>query len=805
MADAFTHPELGAIAFVYGDEKMGLRHIEAKRGIQWVNRIPAILREGKVEHDPKVPRAFVVQNADPSNVAVIRLDWDGQQKTWLVTAHPDDDGKWVGDGKTSRTAVANGPVQGNPSRPNPQPESTTPTPAYRIEDNSANNGGFNGERGNILESTATNSTQISSKSVGGQRTQRDSIQQGSDDADAMGMREAVRAVIGDIPVTFLRGVEGLPTRLRNGLERKLAQRGGKGRTAGLFDPKTRRAYVFTDVVKSAEDAAFVAAHEVAGHKGLRALAGDKLAYLLKRAAQNPTVRKVAAEIAKQRKMSATQWTLSVEEALSELSAAARTGDWSKIATRYKVDVSKTLQSSVRAALENFLRKLKELIGLHVNQRFSDAQLRQLLEASFKAAQREAASATVRNADGVLEQVALDDEGDGFESVSADTRQAYEGRIDALFDGASANRQGVRMLDEGDVLTITGYGDMPVVLNEKHAVVDGGYNHPLTREQWKQMPDWIDNPAAAFERVKDGHITMIGPEKVNGHAVVIGLEPQAASGGRYGDVRHLVLTAFEKDGGTLPLRTMVERGDMKPLYIDQKKASSFYADSGVQFPGSGAELRGSNKTLKTERDLVKYRAERDDFDGLESVADDSDGSAPFELTPPAPNLTPVERVFARRGALFGKLAADGMPLGPVTQAPNGRLQSARVWGDGVRRNRQQWCGIVYDVQTPSLGTIAATHLEVPCRAIPLMSQALCWLSARWHWRSGTRMRGGRWPCLPGWRCWGRWTCCSVKARCVAISRSWRISAMGWRPSARRYGSTSSSPIPSGCRFLASNAR
>lgn len=115
VADAFTHPELGPIAFVYGDKDMGLRHIEAKRGIQWVRRIPDILRNGRLERDPKLPRAYLVQDGDPSGVAVIRLDWDGEQKTWLVTAHPDDKGKWSGVGKTSRTADnESGLVQGSP-------------------------------------------------------------------------------------------------------------------------------------------------------------------------------------------------------------------------------------------------------------------------------------------------------------------------------------------------------------------------------------------------------------------------------------------------------------------------------------------------------------------------------------------------------------------------------------------------------------------------------------------------------------------------------------------------------------------
>ncbi len=131
VPDAFTHPELGPIAFVYGDEKMGLRHIAQKRGMEWVNRVPEILRNGRVERDPKLPRVFIVQESDPANVAVIRLDWFGDQKTWLITAYPDSKGEWSGADKTIGTADdAQGSVQGNPSRSNPlEGNPTTPSKA----------------------------------------------------------------------------------------------------------------------------------------------------------------------------------------------------------------------------------------------------------------------------------------------------------------------------------------------------------------------------------------------------------------------------------------------------------------------------------------------------------------------------------------------------------------------------------------------------------------------------------------------------------------------------------------------------
>lgn len=97
VADAFVHPELGPIAFVYGDENMGLRHIAQRRGDAWVARIPEILRTSEMVKDANgLPRAYLVhRSSDPASVAVIRLDWDGREKAWLVTAYPDDFGKFA--------------------------------------------------------------------------------------------------------------------------------------------------------------------------------------------------------------------------------------------------------------------------------------------------------------------------------------------------------------------------------------------------------------------------------------------------------------------------------------------------------------------------------------------------------------------------------------------------------------------------------------------------------------------------------------------------------------------------------------
>jgi hypothetical protein len=156
--------------------------------------------------------------------------------------------------------------------------------------------------------------------------------------------------------------------------------------------------------------------------------------------------------------------------------------------------------------------------------------------------------------------------------SAATRAAFESRIDELYAGAKPNQQGVRALDEGDVLTLTGYGNMPVVINESHAVGDGKYNHGLTAADWKKVPEWLDNPVAVFERASDGHLMMIAPEKKNGKAIIIWLQPEADEPGRApGESKqHLVLTVFPKDRGVMSLNKAVETGEYRPVYVDEKK-------------------------------------------------------------------------------------------------------------------------------------------------------------------------------------------------------------------------------------------
>lgn len=229
---------------------------------------------------------------------------------------------------------------------------------------------------------------------------------GDFDADRLGLRGAVNALLGKsgLRVEYLRGYAGLPGNLRNAVESRNAM-GRKGQTAALYDTATKRVFVFTHVVRTPERAAWNAAHEIAGHDGLRKLLGKRLDEVLELADKNPTVAALADEIAVQRKLRGDQRLLAVEEALAELAAAVRTGDYGRIQEKYKIAVPEGIRARVAQVVTNFLRRLKDLLQNRTGVVFKDADVRALLENAWQAAQGEP-TITVRlpNGASIMEQV-----------------------------------------------------------------------------------------------------------------------------------------------------------------------------------------------------------------------------------------------------------------------------------------------------------------------------------------------------------------------------------------------------------------
>lgn len=451
-----------------------------------------------------------------------------------------------------------------------------------------------------------------------------SAEQGDRDADANGLRAAVTRALGSSgnKVVYLRNKDGLPENVRGPQEKAAAQRGANMRTAGLFHPATGTVYLFTDVVKTPQMAAFTASHEIAGHQGLRALLGDRLNKVLDLAEQNPTVKAVAASMTKQRNLRPDQRYLAIEEALADLAAAVRTKNFQRITDKHGVEVPKAMQSRLRAMIDNLVQRIKDLFR-RKDVKFSDAQVLNLLENAWQAAQSDAATV-----------------GDtALESVSDATRDAYNARIDALFAGDKAKRPGVRVLDRGDLLGLLGLGDRPVVLAESKVNAE---KHGMTAADWKKVPEWLDNPAAVFDSSQPGRLVFIAPEMVNGATVRLIVEP--GEGGQL----NLLINAFDAHGHQpymdwtrdKRLRYLHEsegpgqmgrsRLQLPGLPTSTEAVVQPLGDSrsGRQLPGSVRQLRGYTRKVLTQADLVKYRAEQEPMASMESTEGGSlDGVIP----------------------------------------------------------------------------------------------------------------------------------------------------------------------------------
>lgn len=85
-----NHPTLGEISIVYGDGTMGLSHIAARHGENFLRSLPAVIGSGQLYAKPNQEGRVFIGTAEDE--AAIRLDWNGQAKAWLVSAyekHPD--------------------------------------------------------------------------------------------------------------------------------------------------------------------------------------------------------------------------------------------------------------------------------------------------------------------------------------------------------------------------------------------------------------------------------------------------------------------------------------------------------------------------------------------------------------------------------------------------------------------------------------------------------------------------------------------------------------------------------------------
>ena len=186
-----------------------------------------------------------------------------------------------------------------------------------------------------------------------------------------------------------------------------------------------------------------------------------------------------------------------------------------------------------------------------------------------------------------------------------TQAAYERRIDELFAGGHASRQGAVLLDGSDVMGLLGHEHVPLVLNERH-LLDGRSSHPeMTAAAWKRVPEWLENPAAVYDDPRHpGRLTVIAPETLAGYPVVMAveLEPARIAGGHEGPTQ-LLVTAFAKTTGDLPaLGFLAASGRLQ--YVDTKTAPVAWPDTG-DIPRASGRAHGAKRIL-TEKSLAAWR-------------------------------------------------------------------------------------------------------------------------------------------------------------------------------------------------------
>ena len=665
VPDAFTHPELGPIAFVYGDEKMGLRHIEAKRGIQWVNRIPEILRSGKIDRDPTLPRVFVVQDSDPANVAVIRLDWDGQQKTWLVTAHQDDKGRWGEQGKTSRTTLTGGQVQGNPSLSDSPAGSVAQdllgdkpnTSQQQAADERARRAGQDQQRRN-----AAPAPEEFALGMEDARTGREVDPRQQDMELLRQVDEAVQDADADTLPGFSRKPSA-PWRMEAGdevviadINRAIAPSGAQVTAVASFDelpqlvkekakahgvgPKEMRGitlgggrvFVVHGNHSSLADVQATIVHEVYGYVGLRALFGPDIYRRLNRLYLGLGDSKVRA-LAEKYGVDAAYFDMANQLKASP-AAVRRAGGATELRNGWLAEellahIAERETGTLRQQARELVGEIRAWLREHGFMQLSDLGMTDIAH--------------------ILEQgrLALETQSDfgGVDappvfSRSASTKAAYEARIDALFAGGKPTLDGVRVLDRSDMLALLGMGDGPVNLAEGK-VTAGQDNHPhMTAAMWKKIPQWLDNPALVFDSdTTPGRLVFIAPELVNGAPVRIIVEPNAA-----GSINaHLLVNAYDAERN--PFQRWEREGLLR--YFDQQKAPSISGTFQPRLTGlPGNKRRGK---ILTQKHLAGYRR----------ANDPQRSSAPQPSTTGATVATITDAIRKAYGNVLDKLQAKGL--------------------------------------------------------------------------------------------------------------------------------------------------
>ena len=186
------------------------------------------------------------------------------------------------------------------------------------------------------------------------------------------------------------------------------------------------------------------------------------------------------------------------------------------------------------------------------------------------------------------------------SRTQSTKEAYEKRIGELFKSEKPIGA-IKVLDKSDILDMLGYRGEPLYLNEKK-VIDSRFNHQLTAEHWKKIPEWLDDPALVFDSFTvKGRLVAVAPETIDGKPVYIILDPNFKLNRL---TVQLLFNAYEDKNKKHPFEKWVGEGLLR--FEDDNKVSSLRTREGLQLPNLVHAKNRLGFKILHRSDLVKYR-------------------------------------------------------------------------------------------------------------------------------------------------------------------------------------------------------
>lgn len=387
---------------------------------------------------------------------------------------------------------------------------------------------------------------------------------------------------------------------------------------GWYNKRTQEIYIISDsitanrVMGRDERLAWVAWHELA-HFGVNVRFKDRLDMLLKEASRHSAVSGLASRIQGANKGMSRE--VALEEAIVELHAAQKTGNWAEIENRYGVIPESLKGSTLQQHLAKLARWLRQLLRF-VTRKDPNPESDDALFEILKTVDNSVKSA-VKNP----QNQTASENGDIRYSLSEEPNSEFAKAIDNVVNGdipkgrisMGTTPAVLKMLGVPDTeIRITG-GIIQKVMGEHLGIEKGNYSHihNLTPEALKQLPKQMNNPVAVFK----------SSTRNNAYVVLTELnETDSKTGKQKPVVSALHINIGKGDVEVIDVRSVYGRGDNQLstafrddlLYFNKTKGQQFLKTHPLQLHWdltSDANLSARN--IKTEADLSQYQSENSD--------------------------------------------------------------------------------------------------------------------------------------------------------------------------------------------------